>query len=593
MKVFISYRRDTGLDAARLAKGHLEKAGHKVFMDIYNYRRGNYMPHHEKAIQNSHVLVLILSIGSLDKCCLQDDPVAHELRLAKKYHVDIIPYFKHDFETPNNLPADLTDIPQQEGANEDLHKPESGFDRILELMGDDPHLIGIPSKRRHLTIWSVLIASLLLLSGYLYHQQRQPQLSMTLNATADVSGITLSWTHVYTDFNTFSNCNTDIDMVCYTLSRKVDSTTWLDLAILEDNIYTDHTVYPDNTYSYRITAKANGKTLATAEQTIYYIDNDTPVSLVMQPANTAPVTAPPIVSTATPSLMRLFATPGAGQVQLSWTETPLSGTVYTVERRAGENGTWQQLARTKDTVYTDTTARSALLFQYRVTAWVDGKEYNSAICTGTPITLTTQPPAYASYLPVIPEGGVHANCTSKSSIKWVQQCLRRIQGTLLAVDGSWGSVTEEAVLRFKREYGFPDDNAILSAEMLHCMLDVYVQKMHPLEYLTPYAAGGASGAGVSLDQYMPVIPAGGIHASCGNKQSIMWVQQCLRRIGYGSLAVDGNWGSATDSAVLAFKRSHGFTTSSSVLLHSEISAMLEEYYLQNQPLEFLEGYAAR
>ena len=70
----------------------------------------------------------------------------------------------------------------------------------------------------------------------------------------------------------------------------------------------------------------------------------------------------------------------------------------------------------------------------------------------------------------------------------------------------------------------------------------------------------------------------------------MWVQQCLRRLGYGELAVDGNWGNQTNGAVREFKLDNGYSTNSYTLTREMIYKMLDLYYEKNQPLDYLTPY---
>lgn len=87
--------------------------------------------------------------------------------------------------------------------------------------------------------------------------------------------------------------------------------------------------------------------------------------------------------------------------------------------------------------------------------------------------------------------------------------------------------------------------------------------------------------------YLPYIPAEGITPECRNTDSIKWVQQCLRRLGYGNLAVDGDWGSQTSTAVRQFKADYGYSTLTVNLTREIVCAMLDAYCQRGQPLEYL------
>ena len=94
-------------------------------------------------------------------------------------------------------------------------------------------------------------------------------------------------------------------------------------------------------------------------------------------------------------------------------------------------------------------------------------------------------------------------------------------------------------------------------------------------------------------EYLPYIPAGGITPNCSNKDSIKWVQQALRRLGYGELAVDGKWGESgqTANAVAQFQRDLGFTYVGRNVVNYDMAVTLLTLYVQNgQPLSYLQPY---
>lgn len=90
--------------------------------------------------------------------------------------------------------------------------------------------------------------------------------------------------------------------------------------------------------------------------------------------------------------------------------------------------------------------------------------------------------------------------------------------------------------------------------------------------------------------YLPAIPQGGIHAECGNEDSIQWVQQCLRSLDYGKLAVDGDWGSVTSSAVMRFKSDYGYPTYDDTITYEIACHMLDLFYASGTPLDYLKHY---
>lgn len=112
-------------------------------------------------------------------------------------------------------------------------------------------------------------------------------------------------------------------------------------------------------------------------------------------------------------------------------------------------------------------------------------------------------------------------------------------------------------------------------------------------YLPESRCDGWFTAGEMWETYydhLPLVPKGGIHKDCGNPDSIMWVQQCLRSIGYGKLAVNGDWSGQTDQAVRAFKKDYGYDSSNTVVTWEMCCKMLDIFYQEGYPLRYLSHY---
>lgn len=72
--VFISYRRETGVDDARLLQQALKARGYEVFFDFFNpMRDGNFMEKTFKAINEAPVFILMLTEGALNRCDRKED----------------------------------------------------------------------------------------------------------------------------------------------------------------------------------------------------------------------------------------------------------------------------------------------------------------------------------------------------------------------------------------------------------------------------------------------------------------------------------------------------------------------------------------
>ena len=111
VSVFISYRRDGGDIMAQLLYEHLKKHNLNVFYDIHSLGTCEFNVKISNAIRSADCMVVLLSKGSLDRCC--DNPndwVRQELALAFSLGKDVIPVFMKDFRFPDNLPEDIKKI---------------------------------------------------------------------------------------------------------------------------------------------------------------------------------------------------------------------------------------------------------------------------------------------------------------------------------------------------------------------------------------------------------------------------------------------------------------------------------------------------
>lgn len=111
-KIFISYRRATGIEIAGRLNDFLINNGFKVFFDIEKMEIGKQF---DKQISDNigqcDYFILILSKDALNRCVNENDWVRKEIETAFKYEtIKIIPIIMRDFEFPNNLPDSINSI---------------------------------------------------------------------------------------------------------------------------------------------------------------------------------------------------------------------------------------------------------------------------------------------------------------------------------------------------------------------------------------------------------------------------------------------------------------------------------------------------
>ena len=111
--VFISYRRATGANDARLLDQAFKARGFSVFFDYDSLRNGKFDEHIFKAIEDAPVFILIMTSGCLDGCMNEDDWVRQEIEYALKLgNKIIIPIAPSDqsWSFPSNMPPMMKDL---------------------------------------------------------------------------------------------------------------------------------------------------------------------------------------------------------------------------------------------------------------------------------------------------------------------------------------------------------------------------------------------------------------------------------------------------------------------------------------------------
>ena len=89
--VFISYRRDGGVDYARMIYLELKGRGYNCFFDYNSLRSGKFNDEIFRAIDECRYFILVLSNGALERCMNEGDWVRREIEFAISKGKDIIP----------------------------------------------------------------------------------------------------------------------------------------------------------------------------------------------------------------------------------------------------------------------------------------------------------------------------------------------------------------------------------------------------------------------------------------------------------------------------------------------------------------------
>lgn len=129
-KVFISYRRDGGIDMAGRIYDYLSNHNIEAFFDIDSMELGNFNTQIYRTIEECTHFLLVLPPHALDRCVAPDDWVRREIVKAIETNKIIIPLMMEGFEYPPNLPDDIKLISQQQGYD----ISSKFFDHIMQAL---------------------------------------------------------------------------------------------------------------------------------------------------------------------------------------------------------------------------------------------------------------------------------------------------------------------------------------------------------------------------------------------------------------------------------------------------------------------------
>lgn len=133
---FISYRRETGAETARLIRTELRTRGYRAFLDVEDLGSNLFDERLLREIQNAPSFILILGPGALDRCVNPDDWVRRELAHAIYRQRNIIPVLKDGFQFPPaaNLPPDIAALPRYNSVLYSHDQFEATINKLVSFM---------------------------------------------------------------------------------------------------------------------------------------------------------------------------------------------------------------------------------------------------------------------------------------------------------------------------------------------------------------------------------------------------------------------------------------------------------------------------
>jgi len=117
--VFISYRRESSADTARLIREALRERGLRGFLDVDDMGAVHFDERLLEVIERTPNFIVILSPGCLDRCRDKEDWLRVEIAHAISTGRNIVPLLKEGFKFPlrEDLPPDIADLPRHSGVS--------------------------------------------------------------------------------------------------------------------------------------------------------------------------------------------------------------------------------------------------------------------------------------------------------------------------------------------------------------------------------------------------------------------------------------------------------------------------------------------
>ena len=109
--IFISYRREGGDYFAQLLYDRLISQGYRVFLDVESLRSGKFNEELLRVIDKCKDFILVLPENALERCSNPEDWVRREVVCAINKNKNIIPVWLRNFSFPDQLPSELSELP--------------------------------------------------------------------------------------------------------------------------------------------------------------------------------------------------------------------------------------------------------------------------------------------------------------------------------------------------------------------------------------------------------------------------------------------------------------------------------------------------
>ena len=141
--IFISYRREGGLQYAVALQSMLLNMGYSVFLDVRDLSSGHFDTALLKRIETCKDFILILSDGSLNRCSEENDWVCCEIEHAMRLGKNIIPLIPDGVQPaerlPQSLPAQIATLPSYQIFSINLMQINAAISQLHNALHSSPH----------------------------------------------------------------------------------------------------------------------------------------------------------------------------------------------------------------------------------------------------------------------------------------------------------------------------------------------------------------------------------------------------------------------------------------------------------------------
>jgi hypothetical protein len=133
---FISYRRESGAEAARLISKELRDRGINAFLDVDDMASGHFDERLLRVIETSQNFIVILTSDCLVQCNTEDDWLRIEIEHAIKTARNIIPILKDGFDFPpkSELPPTIAELEKYNGVRYDHVMFTATIERLISFL---------------------------------------------------------------------------------------------------------------------------------------------------------------------------------------------------------------------------------------------------------------------------------------------------------------------------------------------------------------------------------------------------------------------------------------------------------------------------